>query len=79
MIFLLLIAIMGGHFLKKKKSKYLQEAGLTTIIGMLAGLLLDLLNIEVYFTNMTNHFVSIFLILLLPPIIFESGYSLEKI
>jgi len=33
MLFLLMISIMGGHYLKKKKSKYLQEAGLTTLIG----------------------------------------------
>ncbi len=29
-------------------------------------------------TNLSNHFVKIFMILLLPPIIFESGYNMQK-
>ena len=37
MVFLLMIAISSGHFLKKSGHKYLQEAGLTTIIGMVTG------------------------------------------
>ena len=37
MFFLLLIAISSGHFLHKSGHKYLQEAGLTTMIGMVAG------------------------------------------
>jgi len=78
MLFLLMVSIMGGHFLKKNRSKYLQEAGLTTILGMLAGLLLKLLKIDVYMTNLSNHFVKLFMLLLLPPIIFESGFNMDK-
>jgi hypothetical protein len=37
MLFLLMVSIMGGAFLKKKGSRFLQEAGLTTMIGMAAG------------------------------------------
>ena len=37
MFFLLLIAISSGHFLHRSGHKYLQEAGLTTMIGMVAG------------------------------------------
>ena len=44
MLFLLMISITFGHFLKKSGHKYLQEAGLTTLLGMLAGGLLNLLN-----------------------------------
>jgi hypothetical protein len=40
MIFLVAMAISSGHFLKRSKHKYLQEAGLTTIIGILTGLAL---------------------------------------
>jgi len=78
MLFLMLISIMGGHMLKKKHHKYLQESGLTTLIGMIAGLLMWLLSVEDYMTRLSNHFVRLFMILLLPPIIFESGYNMKK-
>ena len=76
MLFLLMLSITFGHFLKKSKHKYLQESGLTVMIGVAAGLLLKILNVEDYMTNLSNHFGNLFMILLLPPIIFESGYNM---
>ena len=78
MIFLLMLAITFGHFLKKSGHKYLQESGLTVILGMLAGGLLKLLSVEDYLTKLSTHFGNLFMILLLPPIIFESGYNMNK-
>jgi NhaP-type Na+/H+ or K+/H+ antiporter len=78
MLFLLMLSIMGGHFLKKRQHKYLQESGLTTMIGVFAGLILKFMSIDSYMTNLSNHFVRLFMILLLPPIIFESGYNMSK-
>ena len=75
MLFLLMISITLGHWLKKSGHKYLQEAGLTTLIGIIAGSLLKVLNMQIYVENLTKHFTELFLILLLPPIIFESGYN----
>ena len=40
MLFLIMLSITLGHFLKKSKHKYLQEAGLTTMIGIIAGIVL---------------------------------------
>jgi solute carrier family 9 (sodium/hydrogen exchanger), member 8 len=78
MLFLMMLSIMGGHFLKKRGHKYLQESGLTTLIGVAAGLMLKSMDITEYTTNLSNHFVRLFMILLLPPIIFESGYNMQK-
>lgn len=77
-MFLLMMAISCGQFLKKSGHKYLQEAGLTVIIGIIAGSLFKILDVTVYITNLSDYFSSIFLVLLLPPIIFESGYNMNK-
>lgn len=77
-MFLLMMAITLGKFLKKSGHKYLQEAGLTVILGLIAGALFMKLGVTVYITNLSQDFSSIFLVLLLPPIIFESGYNMNK-
>jgi len=56
MLFLLMLAITLGHFLKKSGHKYLQEAGLTTIIGMIAGIILQAMEVGEYMTNLSKHF-----------------------
>lgn len=73
-----MLSITCGHLLKKSKHRYLQEAGLTTLIGMFAGIILRLINITSYIKKIEKHFGNLFMLLLLPPIIFESGYSLNK-
>lgn len=77
-MFLVILASAGGSFLKKSGHKYLQEAGLTVIIGMIAGGIFKLMNVVYFLTNLTEHFSGLFVLLLLPPIIFESGYNMNK-
>lgn len=78
MLALLMLAITCGHWLKKTGHKKLQESGLTVLLGLLAGGLCKVFKMESYMTNMSRHFSTLFLLLLLPPIIFEAGYNLNK-
>ena len=78
MLFLIMLAITLGHFLKKSKHKYLQEAGLTTLLGMVAGIVLKQTHEEFLSKKISGHFNNLFMILLLPPIIFEGGYNMQK-
>lgn len=78
MIGIMLLSIIGGNFLRKKHSRYLQEAGLTTLIGLTAGTLLILIKRDEYMENLQKHFRAIFLIILLPAIILESGFNMKK-
>ena len=78
MIGIMLLSIIGGNFLRKKHSRFLQEAGLTTMIGLTAGLVLYILSKNIYLENLQKHFRAIFLIILLPAIILESGFNMKK-
>ena len=71
MMLLLCISIGGGHLLKKSKIKIINESLFATIIGAIAGAILNALENNTYINNITNFYVKFFLIVLLPPIIFE--------
>ena len=48
------------------------------MIGMFAGGMLQLLGVSATMDNLSSHFNKLFMLLLLPPIIFESGYNMQK-
>ena len=65
--------------MRRCHSKYLQEAGLTTIIGVVAGIVLNyILGDKKDVNEIEKDFFNIFILVLLPPIIFESGYNLKR-
>ena len=50
---------------------------MTTLIGIITGLFLTKLSITETVGHISDHFTTLFMILLLPPIIFESGYNMQ--
>jgi sodium/hydrogen exchanger 8 len=78
LITLLIITMIIGHWLKQRKFMYLHEAGVATIIGILSTGFLELIGQNEKLSPVTNLNVDFFLLFLLPPIIFESGYTLDK-
>lgn len=48
------------------------------LIGLTAGLIFKVMEVSFYLQSLTAHFSGIFVIILLPPIIFESGYNMNK-
>jgi len=78
MMLLLSISLGGGYFLKKTRIKIINESLFATIVGLVAGGILSALENDKYIKNITNAYVKFFLILLLPPIIFESAYNMKK-
>ena len=53
MLFMLMLAITAGHYLKKSGHKYLQEGGLAVLIGMFIGLLLKYVDVGVYVNDLS--------------------------
>ncbi|KAL5021976.1 hypothetical protein ScPMuIL_001131 [Solemya velum] len=71
------ISILVIHLLLQTKFRYLPESIAIVLIGSLIGLLLKLIKVGNW-RNEEAFPPTIFFIVLLPPIIFESGYNLHK-
>jgi hypothetical protein len=71
MMLLLSVSLGGDYLFKKNKIKFVSGPFLATIIGVIAGAILNLIKNDKYINNITTAYVKFFLILLLPPIIFE--------
>lgn len=78
MMLLLSISMGGGYLIKRTRIKIINESLFATIVGLIAGGILSALENDKYINNITNAYVKFFLILLLPPIIFESAYNMRK-
>lgn len=79
LLVMLFLSILGGHFLKARQISFMTEAGLATLIGLSFGVAIRLLGVNDSLVPVTRLNVEFFLLFLLPPIIFESGYNLDKV
>ena len=78
LLLMLFLSLVGGYLLKTYKCEYLQEAGLALIIGLACGAILQQIGENQVLQPVTRLNVEFFLLFLLPPIIFESGFNLNR-
>jgi NhaP-type Na+/H+ or K+/H+ antiporter len=78
LLLILFLAIIGGNALRQKKINYMQEAGLSIILGVLFGFVLDIIGETPQIKALTMLNSEFILFVLLPPIIFQSGYNIDK-
>ncbi|XP_068636783.1 sodium/hydrogen exchanger 5-like [Aristolochia californica] len=75
-ISMLVLAFMVGHVFRRKKFYYLPEASVSLLIGLVVGGFANLSDSETSTRTWYNFHEEFFFLFLLPPIIFQSGFSL---
>ncbi|CEM07750.1 unnamed protein product [Vitrella brassicaformis CCMP3155] len=78
LLIILVVSLFGAHVLKKLKVKWLQLPVWATFLGLITGAMLKYVyKQETILENILAFNDDVFFILLLPPIIFESGFSMS--
>lgn len=78
LLLILFLAIFGSNLLRQRGIDYIQDAGLSTILGILFGFILEILGETPQIKSITALNSEFVLFVLLPPIIFQSGYNIDK-
>ena len=76
--FLMALCVFVGYMLKKYKFYYLPESAAVMALGCIAGGLVKAVNPSAEELSFLTFKQDVFFFILLPPIIFEAGYTLNK-
>ena len=76
-LLMLLTAFLLGHMARRRQIHYLHGAGLALLIGAVVSCPIRLLNRTSQFREWLDFKEQFFLLFLIPPIIFESGFAMK--
>ena len=77
-VFLLALALVLGHLLQRKKVVWLGEAATALLLGLVVGVVCTYaLDVSAVYLSWIGFKKEFFFIALLPPIIFEAGFTLQ--
>eukprot|EP01026_Neomeris_dumetosa_P005986 TRINITY_DN11847_c0_g2_i1.p1 TRINITY_DN11847_c0_g2~~TRINITY_DN11847_c0_g2_i1.p1 ORF type:complete len:342 (+),score=41.25 TRINITY_DN11847_c0_g2_i1:144-1028(+) len=78
-IILLLVTLVVGHVLEKKNIYWISAAGFALLLGIFVGFMAKVTQGEDEYSKSIDFKTDFFFIVLLPPIIFEAGFSLDVV